>query len=91
MAAPKFQAHHAALLAAGRGFDAANISRPLLLIHGDEDPVIPLEQAHALTHRLKADSHLMVIPGGGHTFRRPEDVRSILAAELTHLRFLSTT
>lgn len=83
-AAPKFQAHHATLLA-GEDQRLAP-SRPVLLIHGDGDPVTPLEQVRALTERSHGSARLMVIPGAGHSFRRPHDIERILAAELAHLR-----
>ncbi|NUW36281.1 S9 family peptidase [Nonomuraea sp. SMC257] len=81
--APKFQAHHPTLLTS-RSPEPAFLS-PLLLIHGDADPVTPLEAVRALAQQ-SARSRLVVIPGAGHTFRRPGDVTTILKAELEHLR-----
>ncbi|GAA0835038.1 S9 family peptidase [Streptosporangium amethystogenes subsp. fukuiense] len=79
-AAPKFQAHHAELLRGEfSGGSEAAIQRSLLLIHGDEDRVTPLEQARSLNARL------VVIPGAGHTLRRPADVRHVLRVELEHI------
>lgn len=81
-AAPKFQAHHATLLA---GDSDIVITRPLLMIHGDADLVTPVE--HVLALRSSAPGHLetLIIPGAGHTFRVPSDIRKILAAETRHL------
>ncbi|MBK7645305.1 MAG: prolyl oligopeptidase family serine peptidase [Planctomycetes bacterium] len=48
---------------------------PTLIVHGDEDRIVPLQQAQALDQALiKAgvDHQLAVVPGGGHddkTFR----------------------
>jgi len=86
-AAPKFQAHHAELL---RGelsgeFEAA-IQRPLLLVHGDEDRVTPLEQARSLAPQLSSGSRVAVVIGAGHTLRRPVDVHRVLRVELQHVR-----
>lgn len=42
---------------------------PLLLYHGDADPLIPLQQSQALAEAAKAmgvECELIVIPGGGH-------------------------
>ncbi|MBT2229849.1 prolyl oligopeptidase family serine peptidase [Nonomuraea sp. NEAU-A123] len=81
--APKFQAHHAALLAGH--LDDFVSTRPLLLIHGDADPVTPLNQVRALSDRNPDITRLMVIPGAGHSFRRARDIARILAAELDSL------
>jgi len=79
-AAPKFQAHHAELLRGElSGESEVAIQRPLLLIHGDEDRVTPLEQARSLNARL------VVIPGAGHTLRRSADVHRVLRVELEHV------
>lgn len=89
-AAPAFQARHAELLV-GDETDALHLTearRPVLLIHGDKDPVTPPEHVRTLAEQLKEDAHLILIPGGGHTFRGPEDLQRILAAELAHLRSL---
>ena len=42
---------------------------PFLIIHGDADPVVPLQQSEALLKALKdkeMDAQLIVKPGGGH-------------------------
>jgi pimeloyl-ACP methyl ester carboxylesterase len=41
------------------------ISTPTLVVHGDEDLLVPLEQArHTVKHIPKAE--LIIVPGGGH-------------------------
>ena len=42
---------------------------PFLLIHGDADPLVPLQQSQAMLAALKAKgvpAELIVKPGGGH-------------------------
>jgi dipeptidyl aminopeptidase/acylaminoacyl peptidase len=42
---------------------------PTLIIHGDSDKVVPLQQAQAMDHALAkagVEHALEVIPGGGH-------------------------
>ncbi len=44
--------------------------RPLLLMHGDADDVVPPEDAHTLfSHADPASSQLLMLPGAGHRFR----------------------
>jgi dipeptidyl aminopeptidase/acylaminoacyl peptidase len=48
---------------------------PVLLLHGDIDPVVPVEQSVRLAEGLAAaggDVELHVYPGEGHGFRQPE-------------------
>jgi pimeloyl-ACP methyl ester carboxylesterase len=42
---------------------------PLLMLHGDQDPQVPINQSHELHaayKKLKLDGHLEVIHGGVH-------------------------
>jgi dipeptidyl aminopeptidase/acylaminoacyl peptidase len=43
--------------------------RPLLLVHGDADELIPLEHAHRLYQKAKEPKELKVIPGARHKMR----------------------
>lgn len=48
---------------------------PFLIVHGDEDKVVPLDQSEALQAALKKagiDVTLHVVKGGGHGFGGPE-------------------
>jgi dipeptidyl aminopeptidase/acylaminoacyl peptidase len=48
---------------------------PLLVQHGDADPVVPVEQSRRLARAVAAaggDVELVIHPGEGHGFRRPE-------------------
>jgi uncharacterized protein len=43
--------------------------RPLLMIHGDADDVVPPEHAKILFAKAKEPKELMIIPGAGHRLR----------------------
>lgn len=49
------------------GPSVAEVAAPTLIVHGDADPVVPLEHATAHHHAI-AESRLEVIPGTGHVF-----------------------
>jgi dipeptidyl aminopeptidase/acylaminoacyl peptidase len=49
---------------------------PLLVLHGDSDPVVPVEQSRAFVERCLAaggNVEFVVYEGEGHGFRRPEN------------------
>jgi dipeptidyl aminopeptidase/acylaminoacyl peptidase len=96
--APKFQAHEldrlvgpypeaAATYRARSPLHAVDrIVRPVLLVHGLEDTVVPPSQAQAMAEALerRGVQHLLLIfPGEGHGFRRPESIQRALEAELS--------
>jgi dipeptidyl aminopeptidase/acylaminoacyl peptidase len=43
--------------------------RPLLLVHGDADELIPLEHAHRLYQKAKEPKELRIVPGARHKMR----------------------
>jgi dipeptidyl aminopeptidase/acylaminoacyl peptidase len=48
------------------------VDTPLLVLHGDSDPVVPVEQSRVFAERVRAaggDVELHVYPGEGHGFR----------------------
>lgn len=54
-----------------------NIHAPLLMLQGDEDRVVPLEQAQAMHRALTSQGKpvsLKVLPGEGHGFRSAENI-----------------
>ncbi len=46
--------------------------RPLLLVHGDADELVPLEHAHRLYRTAEEPKELKIIPGAGHRMRLEE-------------------
>jgi fermentation-respiration switch protein FrsA (DUF1100 family) len=53
--------------------------RPVLLIHGEDDEVIPFEQAKALYEKAGGPKELVPVPGGMHRLRTDE--RALRIAE----------
>lgn len=56
---------------------AGSISKPLLLMHGADDPVVPVEQSRALAARIEAaggEVEYVEYDGEGHGFRDPDNV-----------------
>lgn len=50
---------------------AVNIACPTLIIHGDEDEQVPLENARILFESLISEKQLEIIAGGDHRFSDP--------------------
>lgn len=61
---------------------ANQIICPVLLLQGDQDVVVPLNQAEKL-HQKLASSDLVVFKGEGHGFRKAETVQASLEAEVS--------
>jgi len=51
--------------------------RPLLLLHGDKDDIVPLEHAHKLYERAGEPKELVILPGAGHRLRLEEKALDI--------------
>jgi dipeptidyl aminopeptidase/acylaminoacyl peptidase len=96
--APKFQAHELDRLVGPYPEAAATyrarsplhlvdrIARPVLLVHGLEDTVVPPSQAQVMAEALehRGIQHVLVaVPGEGHGFRRPVSIRRALEVELS--------
>ena len=57
-------------------FAARLTTTPLLVMHGDSDPVVPVDQSTAFVERCRGaggDVELVVYEGEGHGFRKPEN------------------
>ena len=70
---------------------ADRIDVPLLVMHGDDDPVVPLSSTRAFVTRMRdagGDVDLVVMEGEGHGFRQPANRRAdfeLTGAFLTRL------
>jgi dipeptidyl aminopeptidase/acylaminoacyl peptidase len=65
-------------------FHAEKIESSLLILQGDEDRVVPLDQAEEMTRVLKSsgkDVKLVVFQGEGHGFRMQENVKTAILEE----------
>jgi dipeptidyl aminopeptidase/acylaminoacyl peptidase len=66
-------------------------SAPLLIVHGDKDPLVPLSQSEAMVEAMKkagVEAKLVVIKGGGHGapgFDTPENRKLIEEFFARHL------
>lgn len=54
---------------------ASHIQAPTLIVHGDQDEIIPAHQIDRLLASLNVTKDLRLIPGANHQFGRPEDFR----------------
>ena len=62
-----------------RLFDAYEAARaiknPVLIVHGEEDEVVPVHQIERLEKSLPGETKLILLPGADHQFGKPEDFR----------------
>ncbi len=61
---------------------------PFFILHGDRDPIVPLQQSLELHDTLKTagvESTLVIIKGGGHGFHDPASVMQAAAFLQRHL------
>ena len=54
---------------------ASLIQAPTLIVHGDQDEIIPRHQVDQLLASLHAPKELQIIPGATHRFGQPEEFR----------------
>lgn len=65
-------------------FHAERITAPLLLVHGDHDPIVPIAQSRGIRERILArggDVELVVLPGEGHIFTMTKSKIQFLKAQ----------
>ena len=60
--------------------------RPTLIVHGSDDDVVPVEDAHRLHEAAGEPRRLEIIPGADHRFSRPEHRARALALCLEWMR-----
>lgn len=80
---PESPNNHARAIMASYAFHAAApsmITAPTHIVHGDEDPIFPLEHGKA-THAAIANSTLCIMPGFGHNF----SCRELLSPMVTNI------
>jgi len=62
-------------------YHAESITAPLLLVHGDADVVVPIEQSKEIRRKIRGrggDAELVVLGGEGHMFKRAESWATIV-------------
>jgi acetyl esterase/lipase len=65
---------------------------PFLIMHGDQDPTVPLEQSQLLTDALQKAGvpvSFRIVPGGGHggpAFRKPEELERLYVFFVKNLK-----
>ena len=53
--------------------------RPLLVIHGEADSVLPVSNAHTIFEWASSPKELATLPGAGHGLREcPKELRTLL-------------
>ncbi|HEX8511426.1 MAG TPA: prolyl oligopeptidase family serine peptidase [Propionibacteriaceae bacterium] len=68
--------------------DVSRLNAPILLLQGADDRVVPPNQSEAMAAAARAKGlpvALVSYPGEGHGFRRAENIRSALEAQLSFL------
>lgn len=67
---------------------------PTMIIHGDKDEVVPIQQAYLLEKALKAKSvtyKLVIVPGAGHQIEKlPQDQQTVFSSMEDWLRKYGT-
>lgn len=63
--------------------EPASIAAPTLVIHGDADPMFPLEHGRRLAE-VVPDARLLVVPGLGHQYPPPATWDLVVPAVLAH-------
>jgi len=57
---------------------ATRITCPVLLIHGDADETVPVEQAHRVYEALRVDKKLRILSGADHRLSKPADMAAAM-------------
>jgi dipeptidyl aminopeptidase/acylaminoacyl peptidase len=74
-------------------FEVMNkISVPVLIIHGDQDPTIPVEEAkkgYDIIKNINSKNELYIVKGGDHTFSKKEHTKEVIEKTLEWLKSIS--
>lgn len=67
---------------------------PIMIIHGDKDEVVPIQQAYLLENALKAKGttyKLVIVPGAGHQIEKlPQDQQTVFTEKTSWLKHYGT-
>jgi dipeptidyl aminopeptidase/acylaminoacyl peptidase len=66
-------------------FNAKKIEKPLLILQGSEDKVVPPQQAEEIVAKIQACGgkvKYVLFQGEGHGFRQPENIKNALESEI---------
>jgi pimeloyl-ACP methyl ester carboxylesterase len=69
----------------------ARINCPILVIHGERDPTVPLQAAHDIANAAGSRGRLMIVPGGDHVFNTPNPMPDDQAASPQLQTVIDTT
>lgn len=64
----------------------ARQSKPVLILHGSVDELVPVEQAHTLYDSAAQPKRLSIIQGGDHSFHQPHHLKQIVDMTVEWLR-----
>ncbi len=65
---------------------ADKIIDPLLILQGEDDPVVPKNQSDRISKMVKGEVEYKVYPGEGHGFRKIETIQDMLTRTMKFLR-----
>jgi pimeloyl-ACP methyl ester carboxylesterase len=65
---------------------ARRLETDCLIVHGDQDAAVPIQQSRALAEALGPCGRLVVVPGGDHGFGAPGQLESVMAQAAQFLR-----
>jgi len=71
-----------------------SIRVPVLIVHGDRDPIIPVEEAIRAYEKIKGvnkKNELYIVRGGDHTFSKKEHTQEVIKKTLDWIRALSVS
>ena len=61
----------------------AEVAAPVLIIHGQADEVVDVQEAHDLYEKASEPKVLKILPEGDHRITRPDDLQDVLQTTVT--------